>query len=341
MFTGQVLPYSNDPSTALKTVFYSVFYSVFRIWHIWIVSSVLLLWTGSPVLAQFAAGDERLEQDVANLLSQRAGATIIAASHQGEASHSVQQLIDPTAGPEGLWRVPVGKGYPHWVVIALPEPTLLTTFAVNTKHLNEQQEGMKGCTVNYLVISVSNEKDHRSFKQVADYHLRKYRDDQIISIEATEARYIRLEIHSNWKNPDYVELGRVYAYNDLTFNHFQNELYITGSVEVPEIRFETGSADLLPASRPLLETIGAILAQNPKWTLTIEGHTDSQGTPEANQSLSERRAKSVAQVLTQMGIAKGRLTAKGFGQSKPIAANDSADGKAQNRRVTFRIQKHE
>lgn len=69
-------------------------------------------------------------------------------------------------------------------------------------------------------------------------------------------------------------------------------------------------------------------------SLTIEGHTDNTGAPEANQSLSEKRAAAVkAYLVSTFGIADSRLEAKGFGASKPAASNDTPEGRQQNRRV--------
>jgi outer membrane protein OmpA-like peptidoglycan-associated protein len=76
-----------------------------------------------------------------------------------------------------------------------------------------------------------------------------------------------------------------------------------------------------------------ILEQNPSTKLEIQGYTDNQGSVESNQKLSERRAKSVMDYLVKKGIDKGRLTAKGFGISNPVATNDTPEGRAENRRV--------
>ena len=69
---------------------------------------------------------------------------------------------------------------------------------------------------------------------------------------------------------------------------------------------------------------------------TVEGHTDSEGDADYNLQLSERRAQAVADYLEAKGVAVGRLTAKGIGESQPMADNDTAEGRAQNRRVVLR-----
>ncbi len=79
--------------------------------------------------------------------------------------------------------------------------------------------------------------------------------------------------------------------------------------------------------RPVLET--------PELNFSVEGHTDSDGNDATNQTLSENRAKTVMNQLITLGIDKSRLKSQGFGESKPVNDNTSAEGKAQNRRVEF------
>lgn len=87
------------------------------------------------------------------------------------------------------------------------------------------------------------------------------------------------------------------------------------------------------AFQEMLELL-RFLREYPSSTAVIEGHTDSQGAADYNQNLSERRAQAVVQALTNSGIERTRLTARGYGESKPIASNDTDAGRQQNRRVT-------
>lgn len=103
------------------------------------------------------------------------------------------------------------------------------------------------------------------------------------------------------------------------------------------VQFETGSARLLPESFKVLDEIAALLRKYPDHKLRISGHTDSIGSVEENQSLSERRAKTCFDYLVSKGISPGRITAQGFGESKPVADNRFAPGREQNRRVEFEI----
>jgi len=107
-----------------------------------------------------------------------------------------------------------------------------------------------------------------------------------------------------------------------------------GRVATQGIYFDTGSERLRPESTPTLKEIGTMLKEHPELKLAIEGHTDNVGSAEANQALSEKRAAAVRQFLIDTyRIDAGRLEAKGLGQSKPAASNDTAAGRQQNRRV--------
>jgi OmpA-OmpF porin, OOP family len=99
------------------------------------------------------------------------------------------------------------------------------------------------------------------------------------------------------------------------------------------INFETGRSEIKQESQQVIEQIRETLSANPTLKISIEGHTDNAGNSASNQTLSENRAKSVMNALLASKIDKGRMTAKGWGQTKPIADNTSEDGKAKNRRV--------
>jgi outer membrane protein OmpA-like peptidoglycan-associated protein len=111
------------------------------------------------------------------------------------------------------------------------------------------------------------------------------------------------------------------------------------SIQILEkVQFELGSAKLLEVSFPLLDEVGRVLQENEQITvIQIEGHTDSTGGAPRNRELSRQRADSVREYLIGKGIAKSRMVAKGFGPDKPIASNDTPEGREANRRVEFNI----
>jgi outer membrane protein OmpA-like peptidoglycan-associated protein len=104
-------------------------------------------------------------------------------------------------------------------------------------------------------------------------------------------------------------------------------------VNMSDVLFDTGSFTLKPGAREKLAKISGILLAHPGLTMQIEGHTDSVGSDEFNQTLSERRASSVRDFLADQGVASSSITARGFGKTQPVASNDTAEGRQRNRRV--------
>ena len=104
-------------------------------------------------------------------------------------------------------------------------------------------------------------------------------------------------------------------------------------VNLSDVTFATGEATLQPGARERLARISGILASHPTLRLEVEGHTDSVGSDAFNQGLSERRAESVRNYLVQQGVPAATITAAGFGKTRPVATNDTAEGRQMNRRV--------
>lgn len=103
------------------------------------------------------------------------------------------------------------------------------------------------------------------------------------------------------------------------------------------IQFETGNATLIKASFIILDQIKQVLTDNPTYLIEVRGHTDNVGKPELNLALSDKRAASVKDYLVSKGIDPKRITSKGFGDTRPVAPNKTAAGKAKNRRVEFTV----
>ncbi|MBI4161620.1 MAG: OmpA family protein [Acidobacteria bacterium] len=99
------------------------------------------------------------------------------------------------------------------------------------------------------------------------------------------------------------------------------------------VQFDRASANLAEESYPILEAVLLTMQYYPEWTFEIQGHTDSDGTVEGNQILSEGRARSVRAWFIERGVAPARLTAKGFGEATPLTDNLTDIGKSRNRRV--------
>ena len=113
-------------------------------------------------------------------------------------------------------------------------------------------------------------------------------------------------------------------------------------VEVPsDVGFAVGSAALDPRLRPVLESFSSGLANDPNSVIRIVGHTDSTGSAAVNDPLSVRRAESVRGFLEDRGIKGARIEAVGRGANEPVASNDTAEGRAKNRRVEIFLREPE
>jgi outer membrane protein OmpA-like peptidoglycan-associated protein len=108
-------------------------------------------------------------------------------------------------------------------------------------------------------------------------------------------------------------------------------------VNMSDVLFDTAKFSLRPEAREKLAKVAGIVSGHPGLRLDVEGHTDNVGGDSYNQELSEQRGSSVRDYLTQQGMAQGSVTTKGFGKTQPIATNDTASGRQQNRRVELVI----
>jgi outer membrane protein OmpA-like peptidoglycan-associated protein len=105
------------------------------------------------------------------------------------------------------------------------------------------------------------------------------------------------------------------------------------------VLFTSAKSDLSPAAQLKLNDVAtALTKEDPLSKMVVEGHTDSQGSASSNQDLSQRRAQSVRDYLVTRGIASDRITAQGFGSTRSVADNASAEGRANNRRVEIVVQ---
>ena len=104
------------------------------------------------------------------------------------------------------------------------------------------------------------------------------------------------------------------------------------------INFKRASAELDRVSNATLDKLIAVMGTCKSARIEVQGHTDAEGTPERNANLSNRRAKSVADYLTNAGVDAARLTAVGYGETRPIAGNDTKEDRAKNRRIEFEVR---
>jgi OmpA-OmpF porin, OOP family len=112
----------------------------------------------------------------------------------------------------------------------------------------------------------------------------------------------------------------------------------TKMVELRGPQFDFNKSTLKPEGKRKVDEAVKMMKENPSLNVSVEGHTDSVGSDAYNQKLSERRAQVVSDYLVAEGISASRISTRGWGKSKPVASNKTADGRAQNRRVEIIAQ---
>ena len=170
--------------------------------------------------------------------------------------------------------------------------------------------------------------DSTSGGYVAAINLKKNKDPMVVTVKAPDYSFasqsVDLKDASFEKSPPPVTLEVEKAEKGKSF-------------VINNILYATGAADLYPQSYNTLDEFAEYLKLNPTMKIEIQGHTDNVGNEADNKALSEKRALNVKKYLETKGISNGRITAKGYGSGKPIASNNTLDGKAKNRRTEFLI----
>jgi outer membrane protein OmpA-like peptidoglycan-associated protein len=138
---------------------------------------------------------------------------------------------------------------------------------------------------------------------------------------------------------NYLDLTTISEYKEMDFNVEMKPIEIGETVRLNNIFFDFNKSVLRPESFQELDRVVKLMKDNPTIEIEIAGHTDNVGADEYNLNLSLERANSVVAFIVSKGISQNRIIAKGYGESKPIASNDSEEGKQLNRRVEFTILK--
>ena len=112
-----------------------------------------------------------------------------------------------------------------------------------------------------------------------------------------------------------------------------NRPKVSGTLTLHGVLFDTAKSDIRPESNAVLDELAALLKKDAALNLKINGHTDNVGAKAANLALSRSRAAAVKAALVSRGVAAGRLTAEGYGDTRPVADNSAEEGRRQNRRV--------
>ncbi len=194
-----------------------------------------------------------------------------------------------------------------------------------------------GTPIKNAVVEIKNIKTHEKTTAVYDsttgqavaaINIKKNKEGVVVTVKA----------------PDYSFTSQKIEIKDVTFQkppqavELNVEIIETGkSFVINNILYATGAADLYPESFVTLDEFAEYLKTNSTFKIEIQGHTDNVGKEIDNVALSETRADNVKKYLETKGIAANRVTAKGYGASKPIGNNATVDGKAKNRRTEFLI----
>lgn len=137
-----------------------------------------------------------------------------------------------------------------------------------------------------------------------------------------------------------LDLGDVAEYQEIERNLLLVPIEKGQRVAMNNIFFDVAKASLRPTSFPELNRVAKLLQGQPNLVIEIGGHTDSDGSDTYNQQLSASRAKSVREYIVSQGATASQISSKGYGEAKPVASNDTEEGKQANRRVEFIIMDH-
>ena len=197
---------------------------------------------------------------------------------------------------------------------------------------------------------VRNEKGELVRDATVEIEYMDSRKIEVIRVDSASGQYATVvklaagsDVKMTVKKKDHVFDSRSFSQEDTVragvakVDMKVQKIEVGRSYRVNDIKYPTASAEILPSSEYILEELIGFLKENPTVKIRIEGHTDSRGNAAENTVLSNDRANTVKAYLESHGIASGRLSAQGFGPSKPLATNDTEEGRAQNRRTEFVI----
>ena len=210
--------------------------------------------------------------------------------------------------------------------------TLAKPFVLKKQNTADAHALFSACSLSTLaaVMQLVQARYDRDLRQ-----LREQRDNTQRQIKAARQRICELEMGKGTGKPDS-------KFSTMESPQIQVSNESRGTViSVSDILFKTDSAALTPDLATSLTKFAEILHSSGEYKVTIEGHTDNRGPEAYNQALSEQRAENVMKFLLEKGIAAGRLSAAGFGMTRPIADNETAAGRKKNRRVDLVVSEAE
>lgn len=151
--------------------------------------------------------------------------------------------------------------------------------------------------------------------------------------------YYVLEINQPDFGEHIIEIDLCTPGEKITFDTDFNNMPHPGEITLLNVYFDTNSDKIKPESKPAIDRVTALMEFDKEIRIELRGHTDSKGNDDSNLDLSQRRAKAVKEALVNNGINESRISFNGFGESMPVADNESEKGRAKNRRTEFIINK--
>ncbi len=262
----------------------------------------------------------------------------------------------------GEWTTPVNLGYP--INTFNDENSLLVAADGKMAYFASDREGGYGELDLYqfeLPDHAKPEPVNYLKGKVYDAHTKKPLEAKFELIDLETGKRV-VQSHSDPSNGEYIvslPINKEYALNATVEGYLfysenfmlkggditkpfkkdapMHKIEVGKSVVLKNVFFDTDKYDLKPKSKVELDKLISFMQKNTTVKIELGGHTDSVGNAKANQVLSDNRAKAVYDYLVDKGIAKDRLTTKGYGDTKPIASNDTEEGRAENRRTEFKI----
>ncbi len=245
-------------------------------------------------------------------------------------------------GFDGFYRIPASGDYAyfasHFQAIgavdifkiklpetAKPKPVLL----ISGKVLNAKTKEPVPALVYYETL--------RDGKEAGIARSNPISGEYKITLPAGEKYGFRAEAQGFLSINDNIDATKVDKYIELERNLELSPIEKDLSIKLNNLFFAFASTELSNESYPELRRLVKFLKENPKVTFEVQGHTDNVGSAERNMELSNERAQKVADFLVGDGIEKNRMHVVGFGMTKPVASNSSAEGRQKNRRVEFKI----
>lgn len=302
------------------------------------------------------------------------GATLYFTSN-GHPGLGGDDLFRSGLSPENKWLEPVNLGYP--INTAADETNLFVALNGSTAYFSKAErrvetgkldvdiyqfelpENLRPAPVTYLKVNVSDAETGGAL--VATVRLRELNQSVPPTSRQTGKLGSFLAVLPAGK--DYaltVDLAGYLFYSDrfslsegltqagpyelnIALQPIKEEIRVSdraeadGAIAFRNVLFSSGSAELLPVSSDELDRLAELLTKAPDLSVEIVGHTDNVGTKTANQQLSQQRAAAVKDYLVANGIAEARISTQGVGEARPIATNATEEGRARNRRTTFKL----